>query len=48
MAGERSARGMVEMTRSEARGRCLSSRGGGGGCCVEDDKEEVGGRGCGT
>jgi hypothetical protein len=44
VVGERSARGMVEMTREEARGRCCGSRGGGGGWVVG---EVVGGSGCG-
>jgi len=44
VVGERSARGMVEMTRSEVRGRCWRSRGGGGGWVVG---EVVGGSGRG-
>jgi len=44
VVGERSARGMVEMTREEARGRCWRSRGGGGGWVVG---EVVGESGCG-
>lgn len=44
VGGERSARGMVEMTREEARGRCWRSRGGGVGWLVG---EVEGGRGCG-
>lgn len=44
VGGERSARGMVEMTRSEARGRCWRIRGGGESWLVG---EVEGGRGCG-
>lgn len=43
--GESSARGMVDITRSEARGRSFRSRGAGGGRVVVG--VVVGGRGCG-